>query len=103
MRLAQRGGVIPLHDVLGAYLRDSGLAPKVAQAQVFRAWTAAVGEALAQRAKAVRFRDGELLVEVQSAPHLHELANFTGEDYRRAANERLGAPRIERVVFQLQR
>jgi hypothetical protein len=92
-----------LGDVLGAYLKDSGLAGKMAQAQVFGAWHAVVGEAIARRARAVRFREGELLVEVRSAAHLHELANFTGEGFRRAANERLGAPRIERVVFQLER
>ena len=92
-----------MHDALAAYLRTSGLDTKLAQARVFGAWNAAVGEALAKRARAVRFDGGELLIEVQSAPHLHELTNFTGERYRVLANKKLGAARITRVVFQLQR
>ncbi|MBK8180164.1 MAG: DUF721 domain-containing protein [Planctomycetes bacterium] len=93
----------PLQDALAAYLRDSGLESKFAQARVLRAWHEVVGEVLAKRARAVRFQGGELLVEVLSAPHLHELTNFTGERYRALANQKLGAPRITRVVFQLQR
>ena len=92
-----------MQDALTAYLRDTGLDSKLAQARVFRAWSDAVGEPLAKRARAVRFQGGELLVEVQSAPHLHELTTFTGERYRVLANQKLGAPRITRVVFQLQR
>jgi len=92
-----------IHDALAAFLRNSGLDSKLAQASVFGAWNHAVGETLAKRAKPVRFQSGELLVEVQSAPHLHELTNFTGERYRVLANKKLGAARITRVVFQLQR
>jgi len=92
-----------LHDALAAYLHTTGLDSKLAQARVFGAWREAVGETLAKRAQAVRFQGGELLVEVQSAPHLHELTNFTGERYRVLANKKLGAARIARVVFQLQR
>jgi hypothetical protein len=92
-----------MHDALAAFLRDTGLDSKLAQARVFGAWREALGEALAKRARAVRFQGGELLVEVESATHLHELANFTGERYRVLANKKLGAARIARVVFQLQR
>ena len=92
-----------MHDALAAYLRKTGLDSKLAQARVFRAWSEALGETLAKRARAVRFQAGELLVEVQSATHLHELTNFTGERYRVLANKKLGSARITRVVFQLQR
>ena len=90
-------------DAMIAFLRASGLDSQLAQARVFRAWKEALGEPLAKRAQAVRFQKGELLVEVQSAAHLHELSNFTGERYRVLANQKLGAARIMRVVFQLQR
>ena len=103
---ARRPGKQPptsIHDALAAYLHKTGLDSKLAQARVFGAWREAVGETLAKRARAVRFQGGELLVEVQSAPHLHELTNFTGDRYRALANKKLGGPRIARVVFQLQR
>jgi len=92
-----------MHDALVGFLRQTGLDSKLAQARVFNAWRDALGEAMARRARAVRFQEGELLVEVQSAAHLHELTNFTGDRYRVLANQKLGAARITRVVFQLQR
>jgi hypothetical protein len=88
---------------LGTFLRRSGLDQKLRDAEVLGAWREAVGPELAQRARAVRFRDGELTVEVAASALLAELEGFTGEDLRRAANARLGAERIARVSFQLQR
>jgi len=85
------------------YLRDSGLASKLALQRVYSAWDAACGARLAAHARPVRFRDGQLLVEVQSSAHMHELENFAGEGLRRAANQRLGRAEILRVAFQLKR
>ncbi len=99
----KRGGVASLGSVLTAFLRSSRLEGGLAEERVFSAWRSAAGETLVGRARAVRFRDGELLVEVNSAAHLQELRNFTGEGLRKAANKRLGAERIRRVVFQPER
>ncbi len=95
----KRGGVASLGAVLTAFLRSARLERSLAEERVLAAWRAAAGEALAGRARALRFRDGELLVEVNSAAHLQELRNFTGENYRKAANKRLGEERIRRVSF----
>ena len=70
---------------------------------VFQAWNAALGTALARRARPVRFERGELVVEVDSAAHYQELAAFTGEGFRERANEGLGEPSIRRVTFRLKR
>jgi hypothetical protein len=51
----------------------------------------------------VRFARGELCVEVESAAHLHELTNFSGERYRELANAQLGRAEIQRIVFRLKR
>ena len=83
------------------FLRQAGLDRRLGDARVLSAWHAALGPDLAARARAVRFRAGELTVEVQSAAHRQELASFTGEDFRRAANQRLGAETIRRVSFRL--
>ena len=96
----QRGGVAPLGDALSAFLRSARLDRRLAESQVLAAWNASLGDALAQRARALRFVDGELVVEVASAAHLQELSNFTGEGFRRTANKLLGAERIQRVTFQ---
>lgn len=98
-----RGGVASIENVMRAFLRDSGLGGKMRRAHVFRAWRDAAGPALSRHAQPVRFRDGELVVEVRSQAHLQELSSFTGESFRREANRRLGSERIRRVHFQLQR
>jgi len=60
-----------------------------------------VGEALARRATPVAFRDGELILELESAVHLQELKNFTGEGYRQDVNAKLGREVVRRLVFKL--
>ena len=66
-------------------------------------WRDSAAPRYGQRARALRFADGELLVEVASAATLQELKGFTGEELRRAANQRLGCERIRRVTFKLAR
>jgi hypothetical protein len=97
-----RGGIAPMRLAVERYLRDSGLGARMRGLEVFRAWKQAVGVALAARARPVRFENGELEVAVRSAAHLNELESFTGESFRRKANQRLGSERIRRVVFRLE-
>ena len=92
-----------MREVLETFLRSSGLGAQIRDATVFRAWSRALGPGLAARAKPVRFRDGELLVEVDSAAHLAQLRSFTGEGLRKAANALLKRPTITRVVFKTRR
>jgi len=93
----------PIKSVLAIYLREHGLTTKLRDANVLRAWRECSATRYGTRARAQRFADGELLVEVASAAHLQELKSFTGEELRRAANQRLGAERIYRVTFKLAR
>lgn len=93
----------PIARALEGFLAASGLSERLRNRDVFQAWAAALGQELGRRARAVRFAQGELCVEVESAAHLHELTNFTGEQFRELANARLGSERIRRVTFQLKR
>ena len=101
MQKPTRRGPLPIQDAIRAFLREAGLNTAPGDSQVFDAWTQAVGPELERRALPVRFRRGELTVEVNSAVHLQELKNFTGDGYRRKANERLGNETIRRLVFKL--
>lgn len=92
-----------MQDALKEFLRESGLGPRLRHSEVFSAFGQALGEALSKRAHPVRFQSGNLTVEVESAVHMHELANFTGEQVRRKANQILGEERITRVDFKLKR
>ncbi|MBI5363099.1 MAG: DUF721 domain-containing protein [Planctomycetes bacterium] len=98
-----RREALPLGDAVQAFLRASGIAAGMRHFDVFQAWDAALGRELARRARPVGFQAGTLSIEVQSASHLHELQNFTGEQFRTLANARLGKAEIRKVVFRLKR
>lgn len=102
MKKKLHAGPAPIGEVLARYLKSQGLDSKLRGALVIRTWDRALGP-LAARARAVRFRDGELVVEVDSAPHLAELSSFTGENYRRAVNQTLGREVVKNVTFQRKR
>lgn len=101
----KRGGIHSLSDSLQSYLTASGLGDQLASWPVFDAWSRAAGERMGERARPVRFDSGILVVEVDSAAHLHELEAFTGEALRLQANKSLkeAATRlaIHRVQFRL--
>ena len=94
-------GPQPIQDVLKVLLKEAGLNSSPTRHRVFEAWESVLGEAERSRSHPVRFQRGELLVEVDSPPFLHELANFRGEAYKRRANEKLGKETIRKVVFKL--
>ena len=94
-------GPRPLRDAIHAFWRDSGLSRATSNERVFRAWTEVLGSPQSRRAVPVRFRDGELLVEVDSPTQLSELKNFKGDGLRSRANQRLGEDVIRKVVFKL--
>ncbi|MFT4538912.1 MAG: hypothetical protein ACI841_003249 [Planctomycetota bacterium] len=99
-----------MQDAVKTYLTESGLGSRLRDWPVYDSWNKAAGEALARRARPVRFTSGELWIEVESAPHLQELQNFTGESLRARANQLLleqrttpsrdGGP-IRKLVFKL--
>ena len=99
----QRGGVHSARDAVKHFLAASGLGARLRDAPVYAAWREALGDDLGRRARAVDFRRGELIVEVESAAHHAELANFTGERYRQLTNRHLGREVVRKVTFKLQR
>ncbi|MCA8979854.1 MAG: DUF721 domain-containing protein [Planctomycetes bacterium] len=87
--------------MLDRFLSKSGIGRQLRQGEVLDAWRKVLGPRLSRRARAVRFLRGELVVQVDSATHLQELQNFTGEQYRHQANRLLGDERIKSVAFRL--
>ena len=102
-REEKRGGVSPFSDVLKTFLRESGMAAHVSRAAVHQAWREACGPEFARHTRIVAFRNGELVVEVESSAHFQELKSFTGDQFVQLANSKLGAPRIRRASFKLKR
>jgi hypothetical protein len=99
---ARGGGPAAFGDLLAGVTRQAGLSRSKPIDPVFRAWDRAAGETLARVARPVRFRAGELAVDVSTASHHHELVAFTGERLRREVNEILGDDRVRRITFKHQ-
>ena len=93
---------VPIARAIDGFLAAAGLTEHLRHSRVIRAWSEVLG-AHSPHARAVRFARGELFVEIDSATHMHELTNFTGETFRELANARLGSEQIRRVHFQLKR
>jgi hypothetical protein len=92
-----------MRDIMGGFMRESGLGAKLRDWDIYDAWGKALGTDLARHARPVGFSKGELVVEVESAAHMHELRNFSGEALRKKTNDLLGSERVLAVLFKLKR
>ena len=98
----QKNRPAELSDLLGAFGREVGLNRSKPVHPTFAAWNEAAGADLAEVARPVRFRAGELAVDVATASHHHELVAFSGESLRRRVNEILGEDLVRRIAFKHQ-
>lgn len=100
---------MPLGDALAEFLRDTKLLQRKKVQPVYAAWDEAVGPDNAARARAVAFRRGELIVEVDSTSLLSELRGFAAEDLRARTEallqqeESQATTRIRKLTFKLKR
>lgn len=94
---------MPLGDALNEYLKDSGVLRRKKAGPAFAAWDEAVGPNIAGRARAVSFRRGELIIEVDSTALLSELRGFASEDLRTRADALLEGDTIRKLNFKLKR
>ncbi len=89
-----------ISDVLGGFLRKSGLRETVLRAGAVEEWDDRVGEAIARVTRAQGVREATLIVEVRSSSWLMELNLMKGEILRRV-NEGRTEAHIEKIVFVL--
>lgn len=94
---------MPLGDAVQEYLDGTGLLRRKQASPAIEAWKEAAGPELCERARAVSFRRGELLVEVDSPALLSELRGFAAEDLRTRADALLTEVRIRKITFKLNR
>ena len=79
-----------LSDAVPDTLREMRLAEGLLGWRAVQEWPEAVGPQIARRARAVRFHDGTLWIEVDGSVWLHQLAMLK-RDLVRKLGERLGA------------
>jgi predicted nucleic acid-binding Zn ribbon protein len=87
-----------LADVIPGALRDMGLEPELRGWRAVSEWPDAVGPQIAKRARAVRYHDGMLWVEVEGSVWLHQLAMLR-RDLLRRLNARVGGDEVRDLKF----
>lgn len=96
-------GPQPIAGAIRQFLAESGLNRTRGDERVLRAWSDAAGPSWKEHASPVRFRGGQLVVQVGSSVALAELRSFHSERIRALANASLGGDVIRKVVFELER
>lgn len=99
--MEKRRGPSPLKEAIRGFLREHRLSERSQGNEVLTAWDGVLDPELRQHACAVRFQRGTLTVEVDSTVLLHDLKTFSGEAYRKKANDSLGATQIKKVAYKL--
>jgi len=94
---------MPLGEALTEYLDQSGVLRRKKAGPALAAWDEAVGPELSERARAVSFRRGDLLIEVDNTALLSELRGFASEDLRTRADALLEGATIRKLTFKLKR
>ena len=87
-------------EVLGGFLKKSGLRESVLRAGAVDEWDDRVGEAIARVTRAQGVREATLIVEVRSSSWLMEL-NLMKEEILRRVNEGRTEALIAKIVFVL--
>lgn len=88
----------PIGEILGAVIRDLGLAKKLLEHRAVVDWGDIVGERIARRSRALRVDGGRLLVQVDSSVWAQELSLMKRRIIREL-NARIGEGVVENVHF----
>ena len=62
-----RGKSLSIGEVLGLYLRETGLEKPVLEERVVKLWPQVMGDAVARLTRSVEVKDGMLIVHISSA------------------------------------
>ena len=98
---------VAVSDLLAPLARRFGWSRRAAHRAVFDAWDSIAPENISARCRAVSFREGRLIVKVNSAPLLEELRCFRASEFLGLINEELNrektgvVPVIRKVDFRL--
>ncbi|MCK4373950.1 MAG: DUF721 domain-containing protein [Candidatus Brocadiae bacterium] len=89
-RRAGRRGARPLGEIMRGLLRRKKFREKGKYGALVDAWCELVGEAIAARTGIRSFKDGELVIEVDSSALLHELNSFMKQQLLQGLRESRG-------------
>ena len=88
--------------VVARLLRGLGLEDGLRGWRAVQEWPETVGPRLARRTRAIEYRDGTLLVEVEGSAWMHEVG-FLKRELVQRINARLGADTVRDIRLNLPR
>ena len=91
----------PLGDVLGRFMRTSGLKDKLRSPAVYNCWPEVAGPDASQHSRVVGFDNATLYVEVDSAPWLHMLSQFRRRELLQGMREMMRGARVTDIRFKI--
>ena len=89
-------------QVLSRLMRTLGLGAELEGWRAVEEWPRVVGARVGRHSRAVSFRNGALLVEVDGSAWMHELS-FLKRDLIQKINRHLGMERVREVRFIISR
>jgi Dna[CI] antecedent, DciA len=96
-----RSGPTSLAFAVDLFRKEHGLRdPTQTEERVLRAWREVAGPELAKTAPAIRFRAGELVVQVESAALYHELVGYRHQDLSRRLAQALPLNLFKRLTVK---
>jgi len=91
-----------LGDLIGKVLRSRGLSAPAQHRAVFSAWEKIVPPVISSRCRTVSFRNGKLMIQVESAPLLEELRCFRASEFLGLLNAELSRNSLNIPVQKLE-
>lgn len=96
----KKQGEAHVSEILKKWLKHNRVSERLEEGNCFSRWKEVVGEDLAQNTRVVEVRNGEMIVEVSSAPLLNELSTYFREEILDALREREEFRGVHKLRFR---
>lgn len=90
----------PVGDALSQFIKVCGLSDTLANKAVREAWRAVVGEEICQHTRVAGIRKNILIIEVDSAPWLTDLASFYKQSILQSIHQKMPNANIKDIQFK---
>ena len=89
----------PLRELIDKMLRSYGLGPKLDEVKLIKCWESVVGPMISKHTKNIYFREGDLYVEIDSAPLRQELS-FAKSKLVDKVNQEMGKKLVHKLIIK---
>lgn len=89
----------PMRELIDKMLRSYGLGPKLDEVKLVKVWENVVGPMISKHTRNIYFREGNLMVELDSAPLRQELS-FAKTKLLEKLNQEMGKNIVQKLVIK---